>query len=381
MLQSLHPVSPLAAAKVTGNVDTLRLLRLRRGLTMQQLATSMGKQAPWVSKIEKRQLRLSPDDLARFAVALRVPVELLGEDIPLAGSEGTHFRTLKLPAKVRARAEAEGNFRAHLLTKLLDVADQRKNHTLPSVDVRALREGPENAARHLREMWGAEGPLSDLVPLAEHAGMFITPTPAFVSTKVRGLTIQAPDSAPHTLLSREGPVDAQRLTLAHEIGHLVMDQASGPADDKDVEDRATRFAGELLAPYAMIRGTLRRVSTSDLRPLFELQAEWGVHPKSLVFRANRHGDVDKDTAVSLYRLLNSRHKNSLARMSSPFPIVLRAVDDLLTLLRSVGWSESHVASLLHVNIGEAADVLDGWTHVFDASSPIAPVRQLATVRT
>lgn len=103
-----------------------------------------------------------------------------------------------------------------------------------------------------------------------------------------------------------------------------------------------------------------------------------MHPKSLVFRANRRGDIGDATAVSLYRLLNSRHRNTLAQMRSPFPIAFRAVDDLLTLLKSVGWSESHAASLLHVNIGEAADVLDGWSRVFGSSSHIAPVRQLAT---
>lgn len=380
MLRHLHSISRDAAAAVDGNAATLRLMRLRRGWSMRYVAGRMGKQAPWLSKIEKRQLRLSPDDLALFASVFGVPVELLGEEIAVADSEGTHFRSLKLPEKVRERAEAEANFRAHLVTKLLDVADQRTTHTFPSVDVRALPKGPERAASHLREMWGVEGPLSKLVPLAERSGMFITPTPADVSPRVRGLTVQTAGAAPHTLVSRAAPPDAQRLTVAHEIGHLVMDSASGTASDKEVEERANRFAGELLAPYAMIRDTLRRVSPRDLHPLFELQAEWGVHPMSFVLRGNRHGDLDDETSTSLYRLLNSRHKNTLDHMRSPFPAEFQAVDDLLTLLKSVGWSESHVATFLHVNIGEAAEVLDGWARVFDSPGHIAPVRQLAVAR-
>lgn len=378
MLQPLHPITTDAAAAVRGNADTLRLMRVRRGLTMQQLATSMGKQAPWVSKIEKRQLRLSPEDLTRFAAALGVPVELLGEDIHTADSEGTHFRSLKLPTKARELAEAEANFRAHLVTKLLDVAGQRTGHTLPSIDVRALREGPERAARYVRELWNIDGgPLSQLVPLAEHSGMFITPSPDAVSRKVRGLTVHGNGSTPHSLLNLNAPMDAQRHTIAHEIGHLVMDQASGPASDQDIEDRADRFAGELLAPYGMIRPALRQVTTSDLGPLFELQSQWGVHPRALVLRARRHGDIDKDTATSLYRLLNSRHKRVLDQMPSPFPVELNAADDLLALLRSVGWAESHIATLLHVNIGEAADIFSGWVGVFDSARGLAPVRPLA----
>lgn len=380
MLRPLHPVSRDAAAVITGNADTLKLMRLRRGWTMRQLAGAMGKQAPWLSKIEKRQLRISPDDLAQFATTFGVPVELLGESIAVADAEGTHFRSLKLPAKVREQAESEANFRAHLVTKLLDVADQRKTHALPCVDVRALPQGPERAAHHLREMWGVTGPLAELVPLAEHSGMFITPTPATVSPKVRGLTVKAHNVAPHTLLSRAAPPDAQRLTVAHEIGHLVMDRASGPASDKDVEERANRFAGELLAPYEEIRSTLSRVRPDDLRPLFELQAEWGVHPMSLVLRGKRKGDIEDDTATSLYRLLNSRYKKRLDDMRSPYPVEVRAVDGLLALLQSVGWSASHVATLLHLNIGEAAEVLDGWDRVFDSPGHAAPVRQLAVAR-
>lgn len=380
MLSPLRPVSREAAAAVSGNPDTVRLMRLRRGWTMRQLADLMGKQAPWLSKIENRQLRLSPGDLAQFAAVFSVPVQLLGEDIAVADSEGTHFRSLKLPVKIQARAEAEANFRAHLVTRLLNVADQRTDHTLPSVDVRPLAGGPEHAARHLRDMWNVKGPLGKLVPLAEHSGMFITPTPPTMSLKVRGLTVQNEDAAPHTLISRSAPPDAQRHTLAHEIGHLVMDAASGQASDKDVEERANRFAGELLAPYSMIRDTLRQVSPRDLRPLFELQEEWGVHPTSLVYRGKRSGDFDEATSTSLYRLLNSRYKAPLDQMKTPFPAQFQAVDDLLTLLRSVGWSESHVATLLNLNVAEASGALDGWARAFDSPGHVAPLRSLTATR-
>ena len=64
---------------------------------------------------------------------------------------------------------------------------------------------------------------------------------------------QGPELAPITLVTRSVVDDTRRFTVAHEFAHLVMDEASGPADDADVEARADAFAGELLAPYAEIQ--------------------------------------------------------------------------------------------------------------------------------
>ena len=58
---------------------------------------------------------------------------------------------------------------------------------------------------------------------------------------------QGPELAPITLVTRSVVDDTRRFTVAHEFAHLVMDEASGPADDADVEARADAFAGELLA--------------------------------------------------------------------------------------------------------------------------------------
>lgn len=48
---------------------------------------------------------------------------------------------------------------------------------------------------------------------------------------------QGPELAPITFVTRSVVDDTRRFTVAHEFAHLVMDEASGPADDADVEAR------------------------------------------------------------------------------------------------------------------------------------------------
>lgn len=368
---------------VTAVPDTLAMLRERRGLTLTQIAAHFGRQTPWAHKIENGNLSLTGDLLSDYAALLGVPVALLGEDIPLADAGALHFRTLKLSKKVEKQAKAEINFRSFLVTRLLRAAGQPEGLDLPQIDVRTLAEGPAAAARHLRERWVVEGPLAELIPLAEQAGMFFTTMPADLS-KVRGVTVHhSPDASPHTLVSRGASDDSGRVTIAHEIGHLVMDASSGEVDDLTCEARADQFAAELLAPYSALRDDLRKVRVGDARPLFELQAVWGVHPKALVEAAYRNGDMAASTRTHFYKLFNSRYRTALALLPPPYPLEFRATADLLSFMRTVGWSENLISRLTNVSPQELQSVLDGWTDAFDATArrPVASVTPLvASVR-
>lgn len=362
---------------------TLAMLRERRGLTLTQIATHFGRQTPWAHKIEKGGLTLTGDLLSDYAAYLGVPVALLGENIPLADAEGTHFRTLKVSKKVEKQAKAEVNFRSFLVTRLLRAAGQAEGLNLPQVDVRTLAGGAAAAARHVRERWGVEGPLADLIPLAEQAGMFFTTMPSDLP-KVRGVSVHhSPDSTPHTLISRDASDDASRFTVAHEIGHLVMDASSGQVDDETCEARANQFAGELLAPYDAVRDDLRKVSPGDARALFELQSSWGVHPKAFVEVAFRNGDMTGSTRTHFYKLFNSKYKTALDLLPPPYPLEFRATADLLAFMRSVGWSENQVSRLTNVSPQELQYVLDGWSSTFGAPAwgpPASVTHLVASVR-
>jgi Zn-dependent peptidase ImmA (M78 family) len=79
-----------------------------------------------------------------------------------------------------------------------------------------------------------------------------------------------------------------RMTLAHELGHLVMD-AMTLVSPTETERRATAFAAEFLAPIDDIAFDLDRVSIRTVHELDELRLTWGVSVSSLVMRARERG--------------------------------------------------------------------------------------------
>ncbi|MBI1613635.1 ImmA/IrrE family metallo-endopeptidase, partial [Escherichia coli] len=92
-------------------------------------------------------------------------------------------------------------------------------------------------------------PIADLTDTFEGLGLLIIvvdeENPGF-----SGLTAKARTEDgrlyPVVAVSSRWPGDRQRFTLAHELGHLLLDGRL--ADDIDEEKACDRFAGAFLAP-------------------------------------------------------------------------------------------------------------------------------------
>lgn len=98
--------------------------------------------------------------------------------------------------------------------------------------------------------------------------------------------------------------DRQRFTLAHELGHILLD-GKLPAT-LDLEKACNRFAGAFLVPCSeafRVLGTSRRT----LEPV-ELQIakhEWGLSMAGWVHRAEELGIVNDSAAASLWSMFRS----------------------------------------------------------------------------
>lgn len=359
--------------------DTVRLLRQRRGLTLGELGANLNKQHAWASKVEHGHIELRGQNLQDCAAALGVPPGLLCTPIPEADLEGLHFRKYRIPKKVEDRAAAEANFVAYLVHSLLIKGGQRQAPVFPQLDARELghdsRAAGAAAARIVREHWDlGDGPVRHLAEYVESDGVFVAPLPGDIgrganpdgtpktgSSKVGAITVwRDPNRAPITLLSKAIAEDTRRFTLAHELAHLVMDTASGPADDKDVEARADAFAGELLAPYAAIAETIRGLDLGKFGTLVELQQAWGLHPKAFIRRGFLEGDISANAQSRWFRFLNGARRHQVESLRSPYPLKVTAIGALLHLLKTVDWTAPSLAGELHVHVSELAAVLDAW---------------------
>jgi Zn-dependent peptidase ImmA (M78 family) len=77
-------------------------------------------------------------------------------------------------------------------------------------------------------------------------------------------------NGPIIVYSRRLPILDQRMTIAHEVGHLYYHDLehgpvlrSGQVFDQALEDRAEAFARELLAPVAVVAKYRRRFPSDD----------------------------------------------------------------------------------------------------------------------
>jgi Zn-dependent peptidase ImmA (M78 family) len=120
------------------------------------------------------------------------------------------------------------------------------------------------------------------------------------AARVDGLS-QWVGAYPVILVNGSAPTDRKRLTLAHELGHLVLHTEFV---DEDAESQANAFAAELLMPAAEIKPILRGRLTLDT--LLDLKRYWGTSMQSLIERAYTLGTVNAQERTNLYKRLSAR---------------------------------------------------------------------------
>jgi len=150
----------------------------------------------------------------------------------------------------------------------------------------------EAVAECIREEWSLGlGPIPRLAYTMESNGLLVFLTGAAEQSKFDGLAAKANDT-PVAVVGREWPGDRQRFTLAHELGHFVLDGRL--ADGIDEENACNRFAGAFLFPRAAV---MRRLGEKRLTigyiELVRMKQEFGLSMSGILYRARDLGIVSR----------------------------------------------------------------------------------------
>ena len=188
----------------------------------------------------------------------------------------------------QARVEAFAGDRVELHLDLREALQLDGYPELTRVPVAALDDA-EVAAEALRESWQVgERPLHNLVQIAEDNGVIIVDYED-ACAGFDGLSGWC-NGAPIAVMNSTYPNDRVRLTLAHEIGHLVMD--TGHASQEEEEELAFRFAAALLIPARHARRELGAKRTDiGWGELGTLKRKYGVSMVAWARRAHELGIV------------------------------------------------------------------------------------------
>jgi Zn-dependent peptidase ImmA (M78 family) len=160
----------------------------------------------------------------------------------------------------------------------------------------ATLEDVERVALDLREAWDLGlDPIDNLIEVLERQGIKVGVIEG--ADDFDALTLWANDTIPVMVVKEGIPGDRQRLNLAHELGHIILE----PADELDEEKAAFRFAGAFLVPRPMARyelGEHRR--ELDVHELHLLKHKYGVSMQAWVYRAQDLGIISEYAARQLW---------------------------------------------------------------------------------
>lgn len=287
------------------NRQVLDLLLAHRGLTQEQVATKSGLKQGYISQLKTGVRHPSTSSLEALAKALNCNVKLLqSEETVRSGEAGElHFRKRKtLPVSARREIEAELHFSYLAVKGLTTGLDFRPALPLPLRDVSAEGDA-SRAAAELRRLWRIPaGPISNVTGYLEAAGILVL-TYA-MHGKADAVTRRCEEDWHVTLTSVEVPADRDRLSKAHELGHLVLHSS---AAGEEVEDEANEFAAEFLTPADEIEPELAGLTTGKLQRLLDLRLAWGVSVPFLVRRARDLGCISDRQYRSFHPTLNANN--------------------------------------------------------------------------
>lgn len=266
-----------------------RLQRARKaaGLSLRALGDMVGLSHASIKKYEDGDAMPASDVLIKIARSLGVRVEYFfrPENVALEGVE--YRKRSSLPKKrldaitheiidmVERRIELENLFPAPPVKVFELISD------LP-VRIESLNE-IEKIADDVRNTWGLGlDPIPDLIDVLETHGVRVFMVHDETSDKFDGLAAKV-NGMPVVVVSSNWPGDRQRFTLAHELGHLMLNGRL--ADGINEEKACNRFAGAFLLPAASIRQELGpHRNAIELKELSLLKDEFGLSMLGILYR-------------------------------------------------------------------------------------------------
>ena len=282
----------------------LKLSRSAAGMSLRDLEARIGNRvtAQAISKYERDEATPGSGVLIALADALGVSVDYLVADGDMV-LEAVEFRKKRLTSR-REEARVEARV-LHLLERFLTVEEILG---LPSIVWDKPREAPwpvlrdpaeaEHAAQGLRAHWGLGlDPIPNLVDLLEERGIKIL---SMDLAGIDGLTARVRrengDAASVVVVNRRDWGERQRFTVAHELGHMVLDVAPKVREEK----AAHRFAGAFLMPAETLRAEIgKHRQAMGWSELFDLKRIFGVSVQALTYRCKDLGIFGN----TLFRLL------------------------------------------------------------------------------
>lgn len=345
------------------NGERVKQARELRGFTQTELAHRVNTTQANIAHIEAGRSQPSANIIAGIALQTGFPLAFFRQETKVDFPLGSlMFRSRSMAAIDRSIAHRYGQITAEIA---LDMAG--RVNTLP---LRLPRTGekPAKAAQITRAALSLspDRPIPNLVHAVERAGVLVLMLPVAIRNADAFSVWTGEDAQkPTIVLFGEAPGDRQRLSLSHEIAHLVLHLAPR-GNVNDVEREAYDFAGELLMPEVAMRQEMTPPVT--LTSLAEMKSQWGVSIQALLLRAYRLGIIAKHQYNYLHAQI--RKKGWLYHEPSNLDVPMekpRAVRKMAELLYGKPIDYQHLAADAKISVQFAHQIIESHASREDLS--------------
>ena len=344
--------------------ERLKLARKREGLSLRDLAARIEHvvSAQAIGKYERGEMMPTSTVAIALSKALGVSMSYLlsPSDVSL---EGVEFRKLA-STKARERAMVEGAVLDHVdrylqIEELLGIAMAQWEEPEGAPYGISTVEEAEQAAETVRAAWKLGGnPIPDMTELLEERGVKVLKLDFPLS--VDGLTCHVRrtdgEDVPVVVCATNKSIERQRFTLAHELGHILLEVPTGLNEEKACH----RFASAFLAPREeLIDEVGQRRHAFGYAELIEIKQMFGVSAAALVVRLRDLEIIKESTLRAVFRGIGRTW-----RTKEPSPLdrdepTKRFQRLCIRALAEQAISESKAAELLGLSVSEIERIMSG----------------------
>jgi Zn-dependent peptidase ImmA (M78 family)/transcriptional regulator with XRE-family HTH domain len=345
------------------------LARESRGMTQKELSEKLCISQGRLSKIETGYASPVPAALvAALAAQLDYPESFFYQEFRVFGpstSEFYHRKRKAASAREIARIHALINIRmAHAFRFLKSAELEREN--FPKMDPEDFGGSAAEIARAVRSTWNLpKGPIKNVVDVIEESGGIVVRFP-FGTTLVDAVSRWVPGLPPMFFVNAAIPQDRERLTLAHEIGHMVMHGAPSPS----IEDEANAFAAEFLMPADEIKSQLHNLT---IQKLASMKQFWKVSMQAILKRAQDLATITDGQArylwIQIAKMGYRTREPAELEPAREHPRTLQELIDFHT--ETLGYTHDQLAKLISWNTPE---LLASYKMPTSATNPAGTIR-------
>jgi Zn-dependent peptidase ImmA (M78 family) len=306
--------------------ESIKLRREILRISLRDLASHIGVSHTTINKFEKNVLVPDSQCLIKLSKTLQIPIASLlrpqNQQIQLTQLA---FRSKKMQKRDEKQINAETKEWLERYLQVERLSGLHRKFEMPDGFQKKISsyKDAEKAAKDLRKIWDlGNGPIENLTNLLEDKGIKIGIITGI--TKFDALFTEY-DGNQIIVMKDDLPRARQRFSLAHELGHCLL-EVEGDIDEEKVMHR---FAGAFLVPSEKVIFELHaKRHKISVKELLILKDKYGLSMGAWLFRATDLGIITQTDYIKIRKFFSAKGWNKKEphdEIKGEMPVLLNSI--------------------------------------------------------